>query len=86
MADELKDALLEFVKELQGAGLEVFLAGGYGLYLRQTALLESDERTYLPRDAWPRPRATADLDVFLPTEIVVDHGHMARVCHTLSEH
>lgn len=85
MADELKDALLEFVTELQGAGLEVFLAGGYGLYLRQAALLDTDERTYLPRDAWPRPRATADLDVFLPTEIVVDHSHMARVRKALDD-
>lgn len=55
MGDELKDALLEFVRELGKADVSVFLGGGYGLYLRQLALLESTEPTYLARDAWPRP-------------------------------
>jgi hypothetical protein len=85
MADELKDALLEFVRALQAADVRVFLGGGYGLYLRQVSLLESNARTYLDRDAWPRPRATADLDVFLPSELVVDGDNMARVRQVLDD-
>ena len=85
MADELQQALLEFVRALKAADVRVFLGGGYGLYLRQISLLESNARTYLNRDAWPRPRATADLDVFLPSELVVDGDNMARVRKVLDE-
>lgn len=83
MADELKDALLEFVQALARSDIRVFLGGGYGLYLRQLSFLETDVRTYLPRDAWPRPRATADMDVFLPAEIITDENNMARVRETI---
>jgi hypothetical protein len=85
MADELKDALLEFLAKLRAAGVEVFLGGGYGLYLKQISLLDSPVRTYLDRVAWPRPRATADLDVFLPTEVITHHANMARVRAILDE-
>ncbi|HVV84997.1 MAG TPA: hypothetical protein VHE35_18160 [Kofleriaceae bacterium] len=85
MADELKQGLVEFLNELGRAQLEVYLGGGYGLYLRQLSLLDSDVRTYLPREAWPRPRATADLDVFLPTELVIEHTSMVRVRQVLDQ-
>lgn len=79
VADELKAALLEFIGALRAEGLRAFLSGGYGLYLQQTTLLGADTRTYLERRVWPRPRATADIDVFLPAATVADADDMARV-------
>jgi len=81
--DELEAALVELLTALEDHGIHVYLGGGYGLYLKQLSLLESGARTLLPRDSWPRPRATADLDVFLPTEIVVDHRQMVAVREVL---
>jgi hypothetical protein len=83
MSDELKSALLELIRELRPLGLRILLGGGYGLYLKQLSLQGTQTRTFLPQESWPRPRATADLDVFLPVEIVVDHSNMSRVRQTL---
>jgi hypothetical protein len=85
MADELESALLDFLRELRAANLQVFLGGGYGLYVKQLWLQEAGVRTFLPSSAWPRPRATADLDVFLPAQIIVDHDQMASVRRVLDE-
>lgn len=80
MADNtLRAALVEFVRAASADGIRVFLGGGYGLYLKQVHLMATNVRTALPVDAWPRPRGTPDLDIFLPTEIVVDIGHMQRL-------
>ncbi|HTJ42209.1 MAG TPA: hypothetical protein VL463_08935, partial [Kofleriaceae bacterium] len=81
--DALKQALLDFSTELEKTGVRMFLGGGYGLYLKQLSLENSGTRTFLSPDAWPRARATADLDVFLPTEIVVDYSHMVHVREAL---
>ena len=76
--DSLRTALVELVRAADGAGIRLFLGGGYGLYLKQLHLLTAHQRTLLPVEAWPRPRGTPDLDIFLPTEIVVDLSHMVR--------
>ncbi|GAB4562920.1 MAG: hypothetical protein Tsb0020_11680 [Haliangiales bacterium] len=69
---ELETSLVEFCREAADANIPLFLGGGYGLYIKQLHLLETRERTFLPASAWPSPRGTPDLDVFLPSEIVVD--------------
>lgn len=74
--DTLRAALTELVRASATAGVRLFLGGGYGLYLKQIHLSNSGIRTFLPAEAWPRPRGTPDLDIFLPTEIVVDIKHM----------
>lgn len=86
MADDiLRSALLELVRRAADAGLHLFLGGGYGLYLKQLHLMESRARTFLPVEAWPRPRGTPDLDIFLPTELLIDLRHMARLRQILDE-
>lgn len=70
--DTLRTALLELARAAAASELRVFLGGGYGLYLKQVYLAQSGIRTLIPVEAWPRPRATADLDLFLSTEIIVD--------------
>jgi hypothetical protein len=77
--DPLREALIELVEETSKVGIQLFLGGGYGLYLKQLHLMASATRTLLPREAWPRPRATADLDVFVPTEIVVSLEQMVQL-------
>ncbi len=74
--NHLETSLVEFFREATNAKINLFLGGGYGLYIKQLHLLDSKERTFLPVSAWPRPRGTPDLDVFLPSEIVVEHRHM----------
>lgn len=86
MADDvLRAALVELVRAASNAGIRIFLGGGYGLYLKQVHLAASQQRTFLPVEAWPRPRGTPDLDIFLPTEIVIDLRHMARLREILDE-
>jgi hypothetical protein len=80
MADDtLRTALVELVRAASIDGIRIYLGGGYGLYLKQLHLVASRTRTFLPTGAWPRPRATADLDIFLPTEIVSDLRQMTRL-------
>jgi len=83
--DSLRNALIELVRATSAHGITIFLGGGYGLYLKQVHLTSKQERTLLPVDAWPRPRGTPDLDIFLPTEIVVDLHHMVRFREILDE-
>ena len=47
--------------------------------------METGQRTFLPIDAWPKPRGTPDLDIFLPTEIVVDLTNMVRLREVLDK-
>lgn len=70
-ADILNAALIELLRAASTAGIRIFLGGGYGLYLKQVHLTASQQRTFLPVKSWPRPRSTPDLDLFLPTEIMI---------------
>lgn len=83
--DSLKAALIELVRAASARGLSLILGGGYGLYLKQVHLASKGERTFLPFDAWPKPRGTPDLDIFLPTEIVVDLQHMVQFREVLTD-
>jgi hypothetical protein len=78
--EALKLGLIELGRELHPEPL--ILAGGYGLYLRH--LQRSTWRnTLIPPETWTNARATADLDVLLQPEVVVDSQAMARIRSTL---
>ncbi len=64
----LKTALLDLVRAV-GDESSLIVGGGFGLYLRQEQLRQSDERTLL--DRLPEPRATNDIDLFLRMEVLV---------------
>lgn len=85
MVDDLRTALIELVRAVSAKGIRVFLGGGYGLYLKQVHLMEMGQRTFLPVDAWPKPRGTPDMDIFLPTEIVVDLTNMVQLRNILDK-
>ncbi len=75
----LRTSLLDLHHALGPVARGVLLAGGYGLYLKQLYLSESDERTLIRADLWPAPRATQDLDLMLSTDIVADAEAMGAV-------
>jgi len=59
--------------------LPLVLAGGYGLYLKQQRLLDTDERTLFPRKDWPIPRTTEDIDLLLHAEVATDSSRMSEL-------
>ncbi len=70
-ADPLITTLIDLDRAIGRTGFKLILGGGFGLYLKQLHLQGRPElRTLLPGELWPYPRATEDLDVFLPTEIL----------------
>lgn len=76
-ADPLITTLIDLARAVGRPDFKLILGGGFGLYLKQLHLQrQPDVRTLLPGDLWPYPRATEDLDVFLPTEVVVSLAEM----------
>ena len=76
-ADALISTLIDLHRALGRPDFKLILGGGFGLYLKQLERQRrSDVRTLLPGDLWPYPRATEDLDLFLPTEVVISLAHM----------
>jgi hypothetical protein len=90
-ADPLITTLIDLLRAIGGGGgpgdFKLILGGGFGLYLKQLHLQERSTaravRTLLPGELWPLPRATEDLDVFLPTEFVISLADMTRLREAL---
>jgi hypothetical protein len=75
--DPLITTLLDLARAIKRDDFKVILGGGFGLYLKQLHRQQQTElRTLVAGELWPYPRATEDLDVFLPTELVVDLAQM----------
>jgi hypothetical protein len=75
--DPLVTTLLDLTRAIDLHDFKLILGGGFGLYLKQLHhQRETAIRTLIPGEFWPYPRATEDLDVFLPTEIVIDLARM----------
>lgn len=75
--DPLVTTLIDLSRAMDRPGFKIILGGGFGLYLKQLHLQREDSpRTLLPGELWPYPRATEDLDFFLPTEVVVSLADM----------
>ncbi len=76
----LYNTFLDLHNKFGKKGLNIILGGGYGLYLKQLALLsELEVRTLLQVESWPRPRSTSDLDLFFPLELLVSLEEMQSV-------
>lgn len=75
--DPLITTLLDLSRAIGRDDFKVILGGGFGLYLKQLhRQQQADLRPLIAGELWPYPRATEDLDVFLPTELVIDLGQM----------
>lgn len=76
-AAPLVTTLIDLAHAMRSPDFKVILGGGFGLYLKQLHLQgQAEQRTLLPGDLWPYPRATEDLDLFLPTEVVTSLSNM----------
>lgn len=76
--DRMSQVLAELHAATDGK-LPLVLAGGYGLYLKQQRLQDIDERTLFPREEWPIPRTTEDIDLLLYAEIATNSSRMNEV-------
>ena len=74
--DVLRASLLDLLHALGDDAHRILLGGGYGLYLKQLHLAEAGVRTLIDAELWPSPRATEDLDLMLPAELVGDSRSM----------
>jgi hypothetical protein len=82
--DPLVTALLDLAHELPEFPRPLLVGGGFGLYLKQRHLEDGgDERTLLPGELWPPARATEDVDLLLPTEVIVSVDHMRSIREAL---
>ena len=82
--DPLVTALLDLAHELPEFPRPLLVGGGFGLYLKQRHLEDDrDERTLLPGELWPPARATEDVDLLLPTEVIVSVDHMRSIREAL---
>jgi hypothetical protein len=85
-ADPLVTTLIDLVRSVTQPDFRLILGGGFGLYLKQLHLQrQAAIRTLLPGEFWPYPRATEDLDVFIPTEFLVNLDSM-RILRTALNH
>jgi len=75
----LKTSLLDLLHELEGKDVPIILGGGYGLYLKQLYLQESNLNTLIDGTLWPRPRATQDLDILVKTEVIANTGRLSSI-------
>lgn len=81
---QLITAFIDLVEQLQDLSKPVMIGGGLGLYLKQQDRERQHElKTLIDVDLWPQARTTEDIDMFLPTEIVVHAGDMQAVRDTL---
>jgi hypothetical protein len=79
----LRTSLLDLFHVIGPAAKGIYLGGGYGLYLKQMHLASTGERTLIPANLWPAPRATEDLDLLLTTEIVASPDSMRALRQSL---
>lgn len=76
----LLQALKELEKAFKSRNSKLIVGGGFGLFLWQSEALGNESfRSLISKDAWCEARATADLDVFLETEILADLESIQRL-------
>lgn len=72
----LVTALLDLTHELPDLPKPLLIGGGFGLYLKQRDLEDRDIQTLIPGEFWPPARATEDIDLVLPVEIISSRADM----------
>jgi hypothetical protein len=80
----LKTSLLDLLLKLEDRQIPLILGGGYGLYLKQLHLQQSNSETLIDGELWPRPRATQDIDILLKTEVIADTEKMMLIKEALN--
>ena len=85
--DILVTALLDLSVELPELPAPMLIGGGFGLYLKQRHLEEepTPAETVIPGELWAPARATQDVDLLLPIEVVVSLEHMRAIRRALDQ-
>ena len=83
--DLLVTALLDLSAELTELPAPMLIGGGFGLYLKQQHLeaAQPPVRTLVPGEFWAPARATQDIDLLLPIEVIVSPQHTDAIRATL---
>lgn len=82
--DPLVTALLDLAHKLPEFPRPLLVGGGFGLYLKQRHLEDhGGKQTLIPGELWPPARATEDVDLLLPTEVIVSVDHMRAIREAL---
>ena len=76
--DPLQECLLGLHAALDES-VPLIIAGGYGLYLKQRSIVQSELRTLFRPELLPDNRTTHDIDLFLRAEVVVSAQRMKLV-------
>ena len=79
----LRTALLDILSEVQGTDVNLIIGGGYGLYLRTMYRRQSDEGTLFTE--LPEARSTADIDLFLRPELLIDSSKLEPLAKALAK-
>lgn len=79
---DLQTALLDLLSETDETDLRLILGGGYGLFLKGEQIRETGDRTLFA--AWPAPRSTNDLDLFLRPELLIDAERLRPLAEALN--
>jgi hypothetical protein len=69
MVPDLQTALFDLLHEVEGKNIPLIIGGGFGIYLKADYIRRLKIRTLF--QAWPEPRATNDLDLFLRPELLI---------------
>lgn len=85
-AGPLITTLIDLDRAIGQPSFKFILGGGFGLYVKQIHLQQTTVRTLFTGDLWPSPRATEDLDIFLPAEIVASLEDMTRLRQGAGSH
>lgn len=78
----LVEELCRIARRLADDGISLIVAGGVGLLLRDRHIREMEATTLR---AYPRLRATSDIDLFLSAEIISDSQKTQRIRRLLDE-
>ncbi len=77
VSDPLLTTLLDIAAALPGR--ELIIAGGYGLFLKQTQFAKGKVRTLFSESQLPGARTTEDIDWVLHAEVVTDSKMMGEI-------
>jgi len=80
---DLQTALLDLLREVKGADLNLIIGGGFGIYLKTVHVRRLGVRTLLQE--WPEPRSTNDLDLFLRPELLIEPAQLKPLAEALDK-
>lgn len=80
---DLKTALLDLLREVEGTCIKLIIGGGFGIYLKTDHAMRTGARTLFGE--WPDVRSTNDLDLFLRPELLIDSAKLKPLAVAISK-